>query len=250
VRSLADNPATGNEGPPRIAVDGPAAAGKSTVGRRLAEALDSLYFDTGALYRTLTVVAERASVDSLDGPALAGLAAVWSVDVRASSADPGYQVLVDGDDVTQLLRDESIDAAVSAVASHAEVREILLGVQRRIGAGRVVMVGRDIGTVVLPDAELKIYLDASPGERARRRFREMLTRGEPARFSDVLGSMLARDKQDADRSIAPLARAKDAVIVDTDRCTEDEVVAHLRAIARRWPDDLTENGGEAPCGRE
>ncbi|RIL11179.1 (d)CMP kinase [bacterium] len=235
--------------PRTIALDGPAASGKSTVGARLAGRLGMLCFDTGLLYRALTVLALRAGVSADDAAALAALADTAAIDVVP---DPGHRlgcrVTSRGDDVTDALHGPAVDAAVSAVSGHAAVRAALLGAQRRVAEHTaVIMLGRDIGTVVLPDADLKVYLDASPPARARRRYRERLALGEPAVYGDVLRATLERDARDAGRSIAPLAVAPDAVVVDTDRCDVESVVAHLAALVARWPDPLTTGGGPAPC---
>jgi cytidylate kinase len=236
--------------PAAIALDGPAAAGKSTVGRRLAAALVYLYFDTGVLYRALTWLSLRAGVAATDGAALAGLAAAHAIDVvPRPGADPGYAVLVDGADVTLAIRAPEVDRAVSPVSAQPAVRAALLEAQRRIARqGPVVMVGRDVGTVVLPGADLKIYLDASAEARAGRRHAEQLARGMDLPFADVLADIRRRDQVDAARSVAPLAVAPDAVVVNTDRCDLDGVVAHVLVLVARWPDELTTGGGPAPCG--
>ncbi len=235
--------------PHAIALDGPAAAGKSTVGRRVAEALDYLYFDSGALYRALTVLALDEGVGPENGPELAALASRRPIDVAAQPRSAtGYAVLAGGEDVTAHLHTAEVDAAVSAVSRHSEVRRALLDQQRRVARQQAaVMVGRDIGTVILPDAELKVYLDASVEARARRRFRERLAHGGAPVFAEILAAMEARDALDAGRSEAPLAVAPDAVVVNTDACTVDQVVAHVLALVDRWPDALTTGGGQLPC---
>ncbi len=236
--------------PPTIALDGPAAAGKSTVGRRVAAALGYLYFDTGVLYRALTLLALRAGVPVEDGDGLAQLVAQHSVDVQpVPGADPGYRVLLDAEDVTAAIRTPAVDRSVSAVSRQAAVRQALLAPQRRIaGQGAVLMVGRDIGTVVLPAADLKLYLDASAEARARRRHAEQLARGEAEAYESVLADIQARDARDATRAVAPLRAAEDAVVVGTDACDLEQVVAHVLMLVARWPDALTTGGGAAPCG--
>jgi cytidylate kinase len=244
---------TGRPGrPPTIALDGPAAAGKTTVGRRLAETLGYLFFDTGVLYRALALQALAEGVSPEDGVALAALAERREVAVEARPGlDPGYVVLLAGHDVTAALRSPEVDRTVSPVSRHPEVRSALLETQRSIAAsGEAVVVGRDIGTAVLPDADLKLYLDASTEARARRRADELARRGLDVDYEAVLADLLARDAQDAGRASGPLAVAPDAVVVDTDNCGLDEVVAHLAALAARWPDALTTGGGSAPCGEE
>lgn len=235
--------------PQTIALDGPAAAGKSTVGRAMAVRLGYLYLDTGVLYRALTWLALRDGVAPEDGPGLAALAHGHRLDVQAAGTALGYAVRVDDVDVTQALRTPEVDGAVSPVSGHAEVRDALMAAQRRVAwQGPVVMVGRDIGTVVLPDADLKIYLDASSEARAVRRYREKVAAGEAADLEVERVRMRRRDALDTGRSVAPLAVAHDAVVVNTDRCDEPAVVEHLLALAGRWPDPLTTNGGLAPCG--
>jgi cytidylate kinase len=235
--------------PPTIALDGPGAAGKSTVGRRVAEALGYLFFDTGVLYRALTQAALATDTPVDDGPALAALALAHPADVQPlPGSDPGYTVWVDGLEVTAALRAPAVDRAVSAVSRQAEVRTVLLAAQRRIALrGEVLMVGRDIATVVLPEAALKLYLDASAAARARRRHAELVRRDPGASFEAVLADLVARDTQDAARALAPLAIAPDAVVVNTDGCDIDAVVAHLLAVIARWPDALTTGGGRLPC---
>lgn len=234
--------------PLTIALDGPAAAGKSTVGRAVADRLGYLYFDTGALYRALTWLALRCGVVPDDGEGLAELCRSHRLTVAARAADPGYGVLVDGAEVTAELRSPEVDRAVSPVSAHAAVRDALLAAQRQPAAeGPVVMVGRDIGTVVLPDADLKLYLDASPEARAWRRWHELQAAGMATDYASELEAMRMRDARDAGRSVAPLQVSPTAVVVDTDRCDLDQVVAHVLDLIARWPDPLTRNGGQAPC---
>jgi CMP/dCMP kinase len=241
-------PGTGSGRLRTVALDGPAASGKSTVGRALAARLGFLFLDTGLLYRALTRLAVDSGVSVDDGPALAALAGEHTIDVRPRDDATGPAVLIDGREITGALQDPRIDRAVSPVSAHPAVRDALLPHQRRPAErGNVVMAGRDIGTVVLPDADLKIYLDASAEARARRRLRERLARGEAADFAEVLAAVRARDAHDSRRATAPLAKARDAVVVSTDACDADGVVRHLLALAARWPDRLTTEGGRAPC---
>jgi cytidylate kinase len=214
-----------------IAIDGPAASGKSTLGKRLAEALGYLYFDTGVMYRAVTWAALAAAADQsklAEGEALAHLAERVAIDVRPPSKADGRDndVLVDGQDVTWEIRQPEVEANVSAVSANPGVRRALTAQQRRIGLrGSVVMVGRDIGTVVLPEADLKIYLDASAEERARRRYLEICARGEPAKLEDILAAMRKRDKIDSTRKVAPLRPAEDAIILCSDGLDADQVLA-------------------------
>lgn len=217
-----------------IAIDGPGGAGKSTVARLLADRIGAMLFDTGALYRAVTLAAVRAGIPGGDGPALAGLALRQRIDFRPGSVDDGRQadVLLDGEDVTWAIRTPEVDALVSEVAAHPAVREALLDVQRSIAGGaRVVMVGRDIGTAVIPKAGTKIYLDASAPERARRRLAELQGRGVESSFESVLADLNARDAHDSGRETAPLAAARDAIIVDSDNRTIDEIVDEIQRIA-------------------
>lgn len=239
---------TGRPRPRSIALDGPAAAGKTTVGLRLAARLGMLCFDTGLIYRALTVAALRAGIAGEDAPGLVALCARAPIELLPDPGSPGgSRVTVGGEDVTDALRRPEVDAAVSAVSGHAAVRANLLEAQRRIAASQpIVMLGRDIGTVVLPDADLKLFLDASAEARARRRFRERLARGEPVVYAEILARMQARDAQDRGRAVA-LRAAPDAVVVDSDRCDVEQVLALLIALAERWPDRLTREGGRVAC---
>lgn len=214
--------------PSTITIDGPAAAGKSALGERLAERLHYLYFDTGVLYRAVAWLALRRGIRASDEKRLARLAAEAEIDVSKPTVPDGrqYTVTVSGEDVTWLLRGIDVERIVSPVAAVPAVRQALRQRQREIGlAGRVVMVGRDIGTVVLPEADLKIYLTASPEERARRRYKEILARGDKADYRHLLSSILERDKIDSEREVAPLKPADDAVVIDTGAMTIDEEMA-------------------------
>ncbi len=212
--------------PKIIAIDGPAASGKSTLGKRLADALGYLYFDTGVMYRAVTWLALQRGIPVDDEAAVTALAETTPIEVRPPSQPDGraYDIWVGDDDITWEIRRPEVDANVSVVSAFKGVRQAMTAQQRRIGLrGGVVMVGRDIGTVVLPEAGLKIYLDASPAERARRRYRELIDRGEPAVYADILSAMLARDEFDSNRLIAPLRPAEDAVIIDSDNLDLDQV---------------------------
>lgn len=219
--------------PSIIAIDGPAASGKSTIGKRLAEHLGYLFFDTGVMYRAITWIALQRGVEVRDEEAVTRLAEETPIDVAPASRSDGRacDVLVDGQDITWETRRPEVDANVSVVSAYAGVRRALSRQQRRIGQrGRVVMVGRDIGTVVLPEADLKIYLDASAEERARRRFSEIVARGEPADFNEILSQVRERDRIDSTRAVAPLRPAEDAVILDSDKLSADEVFARIREL--------------------
>lgn len=213
-----------------IAIDGPAAAGKSTVGERVAQRLGYLYFDTGVMYRAVTWAALERGIPIEDEEAVTALAERLHIDVTPPTVDDGrqYTVLADGVDVTWAIREPEVNANVSAVSAYRGVRTALVRQQRRVAAeGEVVMVGRDIGTVVLPHADLKIYLDAGVEERARRRWQEMEARGEEADYEGVLASMRRRDDIDSHRSVSPLRPAEDAVVLDTTRLNIAEVLAEV-----------------------
>jgi cytidylate kinase len=212
--------------PSIIAIDGPAASGKSTLGRALANKLGYLFFDTGVMYRAVTWLALHRNMDLRDEAAITKLAEEAQIDVRPPSENNGraYDVLADGRDVTWEVRTADVDANVSLVSAYEGVRRALSAQQRRIGLrGRVVMVGRDIGTVVLPEADLKVYLDASAEERARRRYNEILQGGGQADYEEILSNVVERDRIDSTRAVAPLRPAEDAVILDSDKLNAEEV---------------------------
>lgn len=214
-----------------IAIDGPSGAGKSTLSRRAAEKLGFLYIDTGALYRAVGLAALRAGLLPDDTAAVAALAARISVTLH--TGPDGQSVFLNGEDVTALLRSEQISRYASAVSTVPQVRSLLLETQRRLAAeNNVVMDGRDIGTVVLPDAQLKIYLTASAEDRARRRYEELLARGENTAYETVYEDLLERDRRDTTRAVSPLRRSPDAVLLDTTGNTFDESLALLLKTIR------------------
>lgn len=213
-----------------IAIDGEAASGKSTIGRLLADRLGYLYFDTGVMYRAVTWVALQRGLDLADQSALTALAEALTIEVVPPTQDDGrqYTVYADGQDVTWAIRQPEVDAAVPMVAAYPGVRQALTPQQRAVAEKqRVVMVGRDIGTVVMPDAPLKLYMRASVEERARRRYRERQSRGETISYAEVLESMRQRDQTDSQRQYAPLRQAPDAVVIDTDGLSIEEVLAKI-----------------------
>jgi cytidylate kinase len=216
-----------------IAIDGPAASGKSTIGKRLADHLGFLFFDTGVMYRAVTWIVLQRGVDVRDEAAVTRLAEEMPIEVAPASKSDGRacDVLVEGRDITWEARRPEVDANVSVVSAYAGVRRALSQQQRRIGQrGRVVMVGRDIGTVVLPEADLKIYLDASAEERARRRYDEIVARGGEADYEEILSKVRDRDRIDSTRAVAPLRPADDAVQIDSDKLNADEVFAQVRGL--------------------
>lgn len=221
--------------PDIIAIDGPAASGKSTVGARLAQALGYLYFDSGVMYRAVTWVALQRGLDLRDEGAVTALAQGTQIDVRPPSIPDGRtcDVLADGGDITWEVRRPEVDASVSVVSAYPGVRAALGAQQRRVGLrGKVVMVGRDIGTVILPEAGLKVYLDASAEQRARRRYEEIVGRGEPADFERILAQVRERDRIDSTRAVSPLRPADDAVILDSDELDADQVFERVRELCR------------------
>ena len=222
-----------------IAIDGPAASGKSTVAQRLAAALGYLFLDTGVMYRAVTLAVQQAGIDPAAEAQVTELARRLRIDARPASKLDGRlcDVLLDGQDVTWAIRSGRVDADVSEVSRYAGVRQAMTGLQREIGArGDVVMVGRDIGTVVLPDADLKVYLDASVEERAHRRANELAARGQPADPAAILDALRERDRQDSTRALAPLKPARDAVVLDTTTSTIEQVVERVLQLAGERPE--------------
>lgn len=229
-----------------IAIDGPAASGKSTIGGLLAERLGYLYLDTGAMYRAVTWAALEDGIDIEDEQAVTEMARGLRIDITTPVVDDGrqYSVSVDGEQVTWQIRDPEVDRHVSSVSAYAGVRKALTEQQRRIARqGRVVMVGRDIGTVVIPDADLKIYLDASLEVRARRRYLEILERGEEADYESILRDMRRRDSIDSHRQVAPLRAAEDAVRVDTNNLSIAEVLRVVEELVDGWVPGVTRDTG-------
>ena len=221
--------------PSIIAIDGPAASGKSTIGLRLAEALDYIFFDTGMMYRAVTWLALERGIDVHDEAAVTALAEETQIDVAPASKSDGRacDVLVDGRDITSETRTRKVDANVSIVAAYRGVRRALSQQQRRVGQrGKIVMVGRDIGTVVLPEADLKIYLDATAEERARRRYDEIIARGGKPEYDAILKRVIERDRIDSTRDVAPLKAAEDAVVLNSDKLTADEVFEQILALVK------------------
>lgn len=215
----------------KIAIDGPAGAGKSTVAQRLASELGYVYIDTGAMYRAATWKLLNAGLLEADEAAIAGAVAAMRL-----VFEPGHpqRVFVDGTEVTEAIRSAEVTSRVSRVAAMPVVRRLLTAEQQAMGrAGGVVMDGRDIGTAVFPDAELKIFLTASTRERTRRRHAELASQGRMVDFDVLEAEIAARDRADAEREMAPLVAAADAVHVDTDPLGPDEVVETLLALARR-----------------
>ena len=215
----------------RVAIDGPGGAGKSTMAKALARECGLNYVDTGAMYRTVGLAVCRAGIDPLDGEAVPALLPEIRMEVRYEDGE--QHMLLDGEDVTGLIRTPEISSAASAVSALPPVRAFLLKTQQDLAEEcSVVMDGRDIGTVVLPHAQLKIFLTATAEERARRRFLELQERGTPQPYEQVLAEMNERDERDTKRAAAPLRPAEDAVLLDTTGLSPDEVLARLRQLVR------------------
>jgi len=217
-----------------IAIDGPAASGKSTLGFLLARRLGYIYLDTGSMYRALTLAGLQCGVDLHDEAAMARLAENVEIDVRPFvDEDDGrhYSVFLDGQDVTWKIRTPEVDAAVSRVSSYPAVRRQLVLLQRRYAArGNVVMVGRDIGTVVIPEAQLKLYITASPPERARRRWLDRQQQGHLADYDVILDDVIRRDAFDAGRQHSPMRPALDAIQIDTTGKPVETIVDVILAL--------------------
>lgn len=222
-----------------IAIDGPAGSGKSTLGEMLAHYLGYLYFDSGVMYRAVTWYALQNGIPVENEETITHLAGQLDIDVLPADRGNGqrYKVLVESQDVTYEIRSPEVESHVSVVSAYPGVRWALSAQQRRVGLrGRVVMVGRDIGTVVLPEADLKIYLDASMEERARRRFNELRDRHESASLPAILESMRKRDRIDSTREVAPLRVAEDAIVLVTDGLEIPQVFERLKSLAERGCD--------------
>lgn len=215
-----------------IAIDGPAGAGKSTIAKILAQRMNFLYIDTGAMYRALTLKVLNTDLDPSQISAIAELARKISIDL-INNPDGTLKVLLDGSDVSGDIRQPRIARLVSDIAKIKGVREVMLGLQRKLGLQRnCVLDGRDIGTVVFPEAEKKFYLDAGPGERARRRYKELIGLGQNVSLEEVEADLSNRDKIDSTREIAPLKQADDAVYIDTTDLTIEEVVNKVLGYIR------------------
>lgn len=219
--------------PSTIAIDGTAASGKSTIGALLAQSLGYLFFDTGVMYRTVTwaVLERRLPVE--DDAAVSALAENLTIEIKPGHPDTPQRsiVLADGQDITEQIYSPQVDAHVSRVSAYPRVRAALTAQQRRIAApGSIVMVGRDIGTVVLPQADLKIFMRASAQEQARRRYADMQSRGAAANYKQILAAIVERDKQDREKPISPMIPAPEAIIIDTDHLSIEAVLAQIQQL--------------------
>lgn len=223
--------------PTTITIDGPAASGKSTIGNLIANKLGYISLDTGIMYRAVAYKAVQTGIDVFDDEAVSDLAEKILIDIQPSREDDGRQfdVIIDGIDRSWDIRTPEVNQVVSEVSVYPRVRNAMTALQREIAKnGKIVMIGRDIGTVVLPHADMKIYLEASVEVRAQRRYIEELSRGKKVRLDDIADSLRHRDEIDSGRAVAPLRPAEDAIVVNTDDMTVFEVVEFiLELIAKR-----------------
>lgn len=223
--------------PSIIAIDGPAGSGKSTISYKLAERYGYLFVDTGIFYRTVTLLALHQGLPLDDQAALTALAAETEIDIVPAPDDPQHEshVFANGQNVTGALRTADVEAAVSTVSAVKGVREALLQKQRDVAAqGNIIMAGRDIGTVVLPFADIKLYIDASLEERARRRYQQQLTRGAEADYDAIHTALQRRDRIDSERTVSPLRVAPDAIYIDTDNKSIEETVDEIAQRLEKW----------------
>ena len=212
-----------------IAIDGPAGAGKSTIAKRVAKELDFIYVDTGAMYRAMALYFLRQGISGDDEAKVSE--ACKDIEVSLIYQGGEQQVLLNGENVNDYIRTEEVSMMTSDTSKYPEVRKKLLDLQRNLAKTQnVIMDGRDIGTCVLPDADLKVYLTASSAERARRRYKEQMERGIACDIEQIERDIIARDEQDMSREIAPLKKAEDAVLVDASHMTIQEVVAELLSL--------------------
>jgi len=212
-----------------IAIDGPGGAGKGTIAKAIAKKLNIVYIDTGAMYRSVGLYAKRNNIGTRDGEALKQVLDLIKIDVKVSKE--GQRFLLNGEDVSEAIRTPEISMAASDVSSIPEVRERLVDMQREMAKMQsVVMEGRDIGTVVFPNADKKIYLTASPEVRARRRYNELIAKGQEVEYETVLEELIIRDRNDSTRETSPLRQAEDAVVLDTTDMTLPEAIARTIEI--------------------
>ena len=229
--------------PNMIAIDGPVASGKSSIGKRLADQLGYLFFDTGVMYRAVTFLVLRELGTAQDSAAVTALALQAHIDVLPPSVADGRDCTIlagvagqPAEDITWAARGKDVESSVSLVAAVQEVRRVLTEKMRSVGLrGRVVMVGRDVGTVILPEADLKIFLTASVETRARRRYDEVQARGENRPYEDIVANLRERDRIDSSRAIAPLRPAPDAILLDTTDLGLEAVIEAIEALVAVRP---------------
>jgi len=214
-----------------VAIDGPAGAGKSTISTRLADALGYLYIDTGAMYRAVAYLVAQRGLDSQDEAALKNLCSILQIDLVA--AGTGLKVYAMGEDITEQIRTPEITRLTPQVAASSVVRGAMLLMQRKLGeSGGVVLEGRDIGTVVFPDADVKFFLSASAAERGQRRYLELKQQGIAADLEETIAAVRERDQADMNRAEAPLKQAPDAVVIDSTQMSIDEVLAKMEHLVK------------------
>lgn len=215
-----------------VAIDGPAGAGKSTIARQAAKEMNFIYIDTGAMYRAMALLMLHKGIGSEDTEALE--AACEEADITIAYQNGEQQVILNGENVNGFIRTEEVGKMASAVAKNGKIREKLVALQQKLaGQADVIMDGRDIGTCVLPDADVKIYLTASVEERARRRYKELVEKGTDCNMEEIKADIIARDEQDMNRKISPLKQARDAVLLDGSDMTVNEVVEKIRQMCGR-----------------
>lgn len=220
-----------------IAIDGPASSGKSTVAKKIAEDLGLIYVDTGAMYRTLTYIALKNNIQISDEMALLERLKETSIEFKRS--EEGQRVFANGEEVTVEIRQNDVSNAVSDVSAHSSIRQELVKRQRKIAEKHgVIMDGRDIGTVVLPEADIKIFLVASVEERAERRHKENIQKGIPSDLDNLKKEIAERDYKDSHREVSPLKQAEDAILIDTTELTIEEVIDKIKALIKRDTEDV------------
>lgn len=214
-----------------IAIDGPAGAGKSTIAKRIAKELGFIYVDTGAMYRAIAIFYMDKNVSYDDEKLINSY--IEQIDVAIEYINGEQQVILNGENITGRLRTEEVGKMASKTSVYPRVREKLVELQRKLASTQnVVMDGRDIGTTVLPNANLKVYLTATPNARADRRYKELIGKGQECNYDDILSDIIERDRQDMTREVSPLKQAEDAVVVDSSEMTIDEVVTAIKELMK------------------